>query len=135
MWELLTRGGTPYPDVPNWEVRAYVQAGNRMHRPDACPPEVCVTATDVRMMKYIYMYGTCEYFFSYELMLNCWKKESDKRPTFSDVIATLTEILHPDADEIEAGSDDDYYNLSTGVAATAETEEPVTSGSTGSLTT
>ena len=72
--------------------------------------------------------------FRYALMLDCWKKDPDKRPTFADVIKQLNVILQPGEDDVDFGSDDDYYNLSTGVAATPETDEPVTSGSTGSIT-
>ena len=40
LWELLTRGALPYPDVPNWEVREYIVAGHRMGQPDTCPDDV-----------------------------------------------------------------------------------------------
>lgn len=32
-------------------------------------------------------------FFSYELMLNCWRELADERPTFTEICAQLMPIL------------------------------------------
>ena len=40
MWELLTRGKTPYPEVTNREVYAYLVAGHRLHKPNFAHPYV-----------------------------------------------------------------------------------------------
>ncbi len=40
MWELLTRGCTPYPDIDNFDVKDYVMRGNRMDKPDFAPTEL-----------------------------------------------------------------------------------------------
>ena len=39
LWELLTRGCTPYPDVDGYDMKAYLMAGHRMVRPDYAPDE------------------------------------------------------------------------------------------------
>ena len=38
MWELLTRGSSPYPGVSNYYVKDYVDSGLRLDRPSCCPP-------------------------------------------------------------------------------------------------
>ena len=37
MWELMTRGVTPYPDVDIFDVRNYLAAGRRLRKPKYCP--------------------------------------------------------------------------------------------------
>ena len=37
LWELLTRGVTPYPDVDNSDLPGYLETGNRMKKPRQCP--------------------------------------------------------------------------------------------------
>ena len=37
LWELLTRGVTPYPEVDNWDIIRYLKAGRRMPQPNYCP--------------------------------------------------------------------------------------------------
>lgn len=93
LWELLTRGSTPYPDISNWDVRSYLQAGRRMAKPDACPEEI------------------------YELMLRCWSENPDERPTFAEVYNDLHSMLD-DQEHNDDGDDDDetkrehdYVNL------------------------
>ena len=33
MWELCTRGSEPYADVDVWDVRAYLESGRRLPKP------------------------------------------------------------------------------------------------------
>ncbi|XP_045167311.2 plexin-A1-like isoform X2 [Mercenaria mercenaria] len=61
LWELLTRGVTPYPDVDNSDIAAHVKEGNRLKKPKQCPEDV------------------------YGLMLRCWTLESESRPTFRQI--------------------------------------------------
>ena len=37
MWELLTRGVTPYPSVSNYEIKSHLNGGERLTQPDYCP--------------------------------------------------------------------------------------------------
>ncbi|KFM64204.1 Hepatocyte growth factor receptor, partial [Stegodyphus mimosarum] len=61
LWELMTRGVTPYPDVDNWDILHYLKSGRRMPQPSYCPDLL------------------------YEIMLKCWMEDSKKRPTFAEL--------------------------------------------------
>ncbi|MEQ2160595.1 Tyrosine-protein kinase yes [Goodea atripinnis] len=56
--ELVTKGRVPYPGMVNREVLEQVERGYRMPCPPGCPESL------------------------HEMMLLCWKKEPDERPTF-----------------------------------------------------
>ena len=43
MWELLTRGLTPYPTVSNFEIANHVKNGGRLEQPDYCPDVMSVS--------------------------------------------------------------------------------------------
>lgn len=40
LWELLTRGVNPYPEVDNWDILKYLKTGRRMTQPSFCPEEM-----------------------------------------------------------------------------------------------
>jgi len=56
LWELLTRGVTPYPDTDNSAILEYIKGGNRLKKPKQCPDEVYVVI-------YLAFYCKC-YFLS-----------------------------------------------------------------------
>ncbi|XP_067862778.1 tyrosine-protein kinase Fyn-like isoform X1 [Heptranchias perlo] len=56
--ELVTKGRVPYPGMNNREVLEQVERGYRMPCPNACPGSL------------------------HELMIQCWKKDPEERPTF-----------------------------------------------------
>ncbi|XP_072371162.1 proto-oncogene tyrosine-protein kinase Src-like isoform X3 [Scyliorhinus torazame] len=58
MTELATKGRVPYPGMVNREVLDQVERGYRMPCPPECPNSL------------------------HDLMLQCWKKEPEERPTF-----------------------------------------------------
>jgi len=37
LWELLTRGVTPYPDVESKDLKSYLEGGHRLKKPRQCP--------------------------------------------------------------------------------------------------
>jgi len=65
LWELMTRGVQPYPNVQNWEVLQYIKYGNRLPQIEHCPPDM------------------------YEIMLSCWDSQPASRPTFGELIKEI----------------------------------------------
>ena len=58
LWEVVTRGSTPYPGMTAEEVKTKVIKGYRMLRPSQCPDPL------------------------YQIMFDCWNTDPKKRPTF-----------------------------------------------------
>ena len=61
LWELVTKGSQPYPDMTNEQVLEAVPQGYRMPEPKDCPKPF------------------------YQIMLDCWKLYDYKRPTFNNI--------------------------------------------------
>ncbi|XP_012967845.1 tyrosine-protein kinase Mer isoform X4 [Mesocricetus auratus] len=80
MWEIATRGMTPYPGVQNHEMYDYLLHGHRLKQPDDCLDEL------------------------YDIMYSCWSADPLDRPTFSVLrlqLEKLSESL-PDAQDKES---------------------------------
>lgn len=69
VWELLTRGVTPYPDVDNWEILNYLKQGRRMPRPSFCPELL------------------------YFILLRCWSDDHKQRPTFDALVVEIETLI------------------------------------------
>ncbi|XP_064608556.1 hepatocyte growth factor receptor-like [Liolophura sinensis] len=69
LWELMTRGVNPYPEVDNWDVIRYLRAGRRMPQPTYCPDAL------------------------YQIMLNCWTTEPESRPKFEELTSQIREMV------------------------------------------
>ncbi|XP_054431532.1 tyrosine-protein kinase Mer [Pteronotus mesoamericanus] len=69
MWEIATRGMTPYPGVQNHEIYEYLLHGHRLKQPEDCLDEL------------------------YEIMHSCWRAEPLDRPTFSMLRLQLEKLL------------------------------------------
>ncbi|XP_045777152.1 tyrosine-protein kinase receptor torso-like [Maniola jurtina] len=74
MWEVVTLGGAPYAGVSAARLPRLLAAGYRMPRPQNCSASL------------------------YQLMLACWNDRPRSRPTFSELHATLDELLCASAD-------------------------------------
>lgn len=65
MWEIMTRGQTPYPGVENSEIYEYLIKGERLKQPLDCPVDI------------------------YEIMHSCWSPVAKCRPSFQHLIDQL----------------------------------------------
>lgn len=69
LYETVTNGRPPYPGLSNAQVLEQVLKGYRMPRPMTCPEKL------------------------YDIMLKCWKKEPECRPTFETLQWQLEEFF------------------------------------------
>ncbi|XP_068173500.1 tyrosine-protein kinase receptor UFO [Antennarius striatus] len=69
MWEIATRGQTPYPGVENSEIYDYLRQGNRLKQPPDCLD--CI----------------------YALMFSCWLLSPKDRPSFESLRCELEKAL------------------------------------------
>lgn len=69
MWEIMTRGQTPYAGIENAEIYNYLIGGNRLKQPLECTEDV------------------------YELMYQCWNADPKQRPNFTCLRMELETIL------------------------------------------
>uniref|UniRef100_A0A673B4F1 Tyrosine-protein kinase receptor TYRO3 n=1 Tax=Sphaeramia orbicularis TaxID=375764 RepID=A0A673B4F1_9TELE len=65
MWEIMTRGQTPYPGVENSEIYEYLIKGERLKKPAECREDI------------------------YELMHSCWSPVPKCRPSFQHLVDQL----------------------------------------------
>ncbi|KAF6076645.1 AXL receptor tyrosine kinase [Phyllostomus discolor] len=69
MWEIATRGQTPYPGVENSEIYDYLRQGNRLKQPVDCLDGL------------------------YALMSRCWELNPQDRPSFAELREDLENTL------------------------------------------
>ncbi|XP_034619850.1 tyrosine-protein kinase Mer isoform X3 [Trachemys scripta elegans] len=83
MWEIATRGMTPYPGVQNHEIYDYLLHGHRLKQPEDCLDEL------------------------YKVMFSCWRADPRERPAFPELKLHLEKLLEslPEA----SGSEDVLY--------------------------
>ncbi|XP_061683292.1 tyrosine-protein kinase receptor UFO [Syngnathoides biaculeatus] len=77
MWEIATRGQTPYPGVENSEIYDYLRQGNRLKQPPDCLDNI------------------------YALMFSCWLLSPKDRPSFESLRCELEKALNdlPDTED------------------------------------
>lgn len=69
LWEIVTLGGFPYPNITNKELLSTLKRGHRMERPDNCSQEI------------------------YNIMQRCWEDKPPSRPTFFHLQQTFQAML------------------------------------------
>ncbi|XP_075553639.1 hepatocyte growth factor receptor-like [Dermacentor variabilis] len=69
LWELITRGVTPYSEVDNWDIVDFLKQGRRMKQPSFCPDEL------------------------YDIMLQCWQEDPKKRPSFAKLATEIPNLV------------------------------------------
>ncbi|KAL6119429.1 src [Pungitius sinensis] len=77
--ELATKGRVPYPGMVNREVLDQVERGYRMPCPAECPDSM------------------------HELMLTCWRKEAEERPTFEYLQGFLEDYFNATEPQYQPG--------------------------------
>ena len=89
LWEIVTIGGNPYPDMNRDKVIDSLQRGYRMPKPHHCSEEI------------------------YVVMWDCWQQNPDKRPTFAELTATLLRLisLQQNFIKMECLGESDYANM------------------------
>ncbi|XP_061601394.1 tyrosine-protein kinase Mer isoform X2 [Cololabis saira] len=68
MWEIATRGMTPYPGVQNHEIYDHLVEGHRLKQPPDCLDDL------------------------YEIMYSCWRADPVDRPLFPQLRAMLEKL-------------------------------------------
>ncbi|MEE6518774.1 hypothetical protein FKM82_029985 [Ascaphus truei] len=68
LWELMTRGAPPYPDVDPYDITRYLFRGRRLPQPEYCPDPL------------------------YSLMLLCWSQRPEERPSFIQLVSDMEGI-------------------------------------------
>ncbi|XP_058117734.1 tyrosine-protein kinase Fer-like isoform X2 [Anopheles ziemanni] len=69
VWEIFSRGDTPYSGMSNSTARERIDEGYRMPTPEGAPPEM------------------------YRLMLKCWSYEPESRPHFDEICSVVDALL------------------------------------------
>ncbi|XP_004627572.1 vascular endothelial growth factor receptor 2 [Octodon degus] len=76
LWEIFSLGASPYPGVKiDEEFCRRLKEGTRMRSPDYTTPEM------------------------YQTMLDCWHEEPSQRPTFSELVEHLGNLLQANAQQ------------------------------------
>ncbi|XP_072842251.2 protein-tyrosine kinase 2-beta isoform X2 [Pogona vitticeps] len=74
MWEILSYGKQPFFWLENKDVIAVLEKGDRLPKPDACPPLL------------------------YALMTRCWDYDPSDRPKFKELVCSLSDIYQMEKD-------------------------------------
>lgn len=93
MWELLTRGASPYPDVDPYDITHYLLNGRRLPQPQFCPDTLWVSPLMSLNRRLARAHRGCFSSRSYSIMLSCWDPEPDYRPSFTSLAADVQHIL------------------------------------------
>ena len=107
LWELFSDGAQPYAAIPNNEIRAYIEDGNRLDRPATCPEVV------------------------YAFMRRCWDRYETGRPDFGEVLSFIT-AQHAAAPEPPPAAFA-ALGLGLGLGLTGATATTTTTGGTADL--
>ncbi|XP_063060907.1 fibroblast growth factor receptor 2 [Engraulis encrasicolus] len=81
LWEMQTFGTLPYPNLEaSEEVVYHICAGHRNTAPDSCRPEM------------------------QQIMKDCWQEPYTSRPSFTDLVRILENVLENDSDYVDVAS-------------------------------
>ncbi|CAF4667346.1 unnamed protein product [Rotaria sp. Silwood1] len=71
LWELMSRGKTPYPGIDNADIYTYIKHGYRLQQPSYCPQLLYKSA-----------------------MIVCWHADPAQRPSFTQLAHDIRHVLH-----------------------------------------
>ncbi|XP_005075302.1 protein-tyrosine kinase 2-beta isoform X2 [Mesocricetus auratus] len=74
MWEILSFGKQPFFWLENKDVIGVLEKGDRLPKPDLCPPVL------------------------YTLMTRCWDYDPSDRPRFTEIVCSLSDIYQMEKD-------------------------------------
>ncbi|XP_060106398.1 protein-tyrosine kinase 2-beta isoform X3 [Heteronotia binoei] len=74
MWEILSYGKQPFFWLENKDVIGVLEKGDRLPKPDACPPIL------------------------YTLMTRCWDYDPSDRPKFKELVCSLSDVYQMEKD-------------------------------------
>jgi serine/threonine protein kinase len=72
MWEIFSKGQTPYTGMSNSKAREMIEAQYRMPAPEGTPDVI------------------------YQLMTRCWQYEPEQRPRFSEIYPEVEILMNSD---------------------------------------
>ncbi|CAM2115892.1 tyrosine-protein kinase receptor TYRO3 isoform X2 [Caretta caretta] len=86
MWEIVTRGQTPYAGIENAEIYNYLIRGNRLKQPPECLEDI------------------------YDLMCRCWHSEPKLRPSFG-MLKLQLKMIQGRMSMLSSSQDPLYVNI------------------------
>ncbi|KAG7218371.1 hypothetical protein INR49_020435 [Caranx melampygus] len=106
LWEMQMFGTLPYPELQTSEAVIYhICIGHKNSNPDGCRPEIL------------------------HIMRDCWVEPYTLRPSFSDIVHLLEDVMENDADYVDVESpqllvkDEAEYHEAKSLRAASVTEE------------
>jgi len=85
VWELFTRGMTPYPQIDNNYIFDHLKRGNRLPKTNYCPEPI------------------------YVILLKCWSENPKSRPSF----AILSQRMKFMIDNLVEAQNHNYHYINT----------------------
>ncbi|KAM6937599.1 hepatocyte growth factor receptor [Xenentodon cancila] len=119
LWELMTRGAPPYSDVNSFDITVFLLQGRRLLQPEFCPDAL------------------------YTVMIECWHPKPERRPSFSELVSSISAIFSSFSGEHYVLLNTTYVNIdklspypsllastaSSSTSSSSSTSEPCTSTS------
>ncbi|XP_067414046.1 tyrosine-protein kinase receptor TYRO3 [Emydura macquarii macquarii] len=102
MWEIVTRGQTPYAGIENAEIYNYLISGNRLKQPPECLEDI------------------------YDLMCRCWHSEPKLRPSFG-MLKLQLEMVRGRMSMLSSSQDPLYVNIGEDKETSGRDPVPYTS--------
>ncbi|KAK1341390.1 hypothetical protein QTO34_017796 [Cnephaeus nilssonii] len=85
LYEMVTLGAPPYPEVPPISILQHLQRGKIMKRPSSCTQN----HVNLRICLKFAAPSSCRSVIWYSLMKSCWRWKEDKRPSLRELCSRL----------------------------------------------